>query len=126
MKFFAGLGVFTLVWMYYYIPQERDMDFIYGIIYSYFAFFALHSMLWLFRYRYLAREGRELSEGVVFVGSSAMSLGDQTPVDMPPADIYALHCSYETNANDPYDDASEPSLAAGRQRLAEFNPGVYP
>ena len=41
VKFLAGLGVFTLVWMYYYIHQERDMDFIYGIIYSYFAFFAL-------------------------------------------------------------------------------------
>jgi len=28
--------------MYYYIHQERDLDFIYGIIYSYFAFFALN------------------------------------------------------------------------------------
>jgi hyaluronan synthase len=42
LKFFAGLGVLTLVWMYHYIHQERDMDFIYGIIYSYFAFFALN------------------------------------------------------------------------------------
>jgi hyaluronan synthase len=42
VKFLAGLGVFTLLWLYYYIHQERDMDFIYGIIYSYFAFFALH------------------------------------------------------------------------------------
>jgi hyaluronan synthase len=42
VKFFAGLGVFTLIWMYYYIHQERDMDFIYGIIYSYFAFFFLN------------------------------------------------------------------------------------
>ena len=42
LKFFAGLGVLTLIWMYHYIHQERDMDFIYGIIYSYFAFFALN------------------------------------------------------------------------------------
>lgn len=42
LKFFAGLGVLTLVWMYHYIHQERDMDFVYGIIYSYFAFFALN------------------------------------------------------------------------------------
>ncbi len=42
VKFFAGLGVLTLVWMYYYIHQERDLDFIYGIIYSYFAFIALN------------------------------------------------------------------------------------
>ncbi len=41
VKFFAGLGVFTLVWMYYYISQERDLEFVYGIIYSYFAFFFL-------------------------------------------------------------------------------------
>ena len=42
VKFFAALGVFTLVWMYYYIHQERDMEFIYGILYSYFAFFLLN------------------------------------------------------------------------------------
>jgi hyaluronan synthase len=42
LKFFVGLGVLTLIWMYHYIHQERDMDFIYGIIYSYFAFFALN------------------------------------------------------------------------------------
>ena len=42
VKFFAGLGVFTLVWMYYYISQERDLEFIYGILYSYFAFFFLY------------------------------------------------------------------------------------
>jgi len=42
VKFFAGLGAFTLVWMYYYISQERDLEFIYGILYSYFAFFFLN------------------------------------------------------------------------------------
>jgi len=42
VKFFAGLGVITLVYMFYYIYQERDLDFIYGILYSYFAFFFLN------------------------------------------------------------------------------------
>jgi hyaluronan synthase len=42
VKFFAGLGVITLVYMYYYFHQERDAEFIYGILYSYFAFFALN------------------------------------------------------------------------------------
>jgi hyaluronan synthase len=42
VKFFAGLGVFTLIWLSYYISQERDLEFIYGIIYSYFAFFFLN------------------------------------------------------------------------------------
>jgi hyaluronan synthase len=42
LKFFAGMGLFTLLWMYYYYHQERDFEFIYGIIYSYFAFLALN------------------------------------------------------------------------------------
>ncbi len=42
VKFFAGLGVITLVYMFYYIYQERDLDFIYGILYSYFAFLLLN------------------------------------------------------------------------------------
>jgi hyaluronan synthase len=42
VKFFAGMGVFTLIYMYYYIQQERDLEFIYGILYSYFAFFFLN------------------------------------------------------------------------------------
>ncbi len=50
VKFFAGLGVLTLVYMYYYIHQERDMEFIYGIIYSYFAFFFLN---WVQAYAFL-------------------------------------------------------------------------
>jgi hyaluronan synthase len=50
VKFFAGLGIFTLVWMYYYIHQERDLDFIYGILYSYFAFFFLN---WVRPYAFL-------------------------------------------------------------------------
>ena len=42
VKFFAGLGVITLIYMFYYIHQERDLEFIYGILYSYFAFLALN------------------------------------------------------------------------------------
>ena len=45
--------------MYYYIHQERDMEFIYGIIYSYFAFFFLN---WVQRYAFLTvRNDRWLS-----------------------------------------------------------------
>ncbi len=50
VKFFAGLGVMTLCYMYYYYSQERDWEFIYGIIYSYFAFFALN---WVQPYAFL-------------------------------------------------------------------------
>jgi hyaluronan synthase len=50
VKFFAGLGVITLLYMYYYIHQERDGEFIYGILYSYFAFIALN---WVQPYAFL-------------------------------------------------------------------------
>lgn len=50
VKFFAGLGLMTLFYMYYYYTQERDWEFIYGIIYSYFAFFALN---WVQPYAFL-------------------------------------------------------------------------
>lgn len=50
LKFFAGLGVITLFYMYYYYAQERDWEFIYGILYSYFAFFALY---WVRPYAFL-------------------------------------------------------------------------
>lgn len=42
VKFFAALGVITMVYMFYYIYQERDLEFVYGILYSYFAFFFLN------------------------------------------------------------------------------------
>jgi hyaluronan synthase len=59
VKFFAGLGVFTLIWMYYYIHQERDMEFIYGILYSYYAFFFLN---WVQPWAFLTvRNGRWLT-----------------------------------------------------------------
>jgi len=59
LKFIAGLGVFTLVWMYYYIQQERDLEFIYGILYSYFAFFFLN---WVRPYAFITlRNGRWLT-----------------------------------------------------------------
>ncbi len=50
VKFFAGLGVLTMVYMLYYLSQERDWEFIYGIVYSYFAFFALN---WVQPYAFL-------------------------------------------------------------------------
>jgi len=50
VNFFAGLGVLTLVYMFYYIHQERDGEFIYGILYSYFAFLALN---WVQPYAFL-------------------------------------------------------------------------
>ncbi len=42
VKFLAGLGIFTLIYMLYYLRQEWDWEFIYGILYSYFAVLALN------------------------------------------------------------------------------------
>ena len=50
VKFFAGLGVFTMVFMFYYIYIERDLEFIYGIMYSYFAIFFLN---WVTPYAFI-------------------------------------------------------------------------
>ncbi len=50
IKFLAGLGVLTLVYMYYYLHQERDGEYVYGILYAYFAFFALY---WVTPYAFI-------------------------------------------------------------------------
>ena len=61
VKFFAGLGVITMVYMFYYIYQERDLEFIYGIIYSYFAFFFLN---WVKPYAFITLQQRPLADAV--------------------------------------------------------------
>jgi len=41
------IGLMSLLYTLYYLRSERSMDFVYGIAYSYFAFFAL---TWIFPY----------------------------------------------------------------------------
>lgn len=41
LKFVCAVCLVSFFLMFYYIREERDLDFIYGIIYSYFAFFLL-------------------------------------------------------------------------------------
>ncbi len=55
VKFFAALGVVSLVYMLYYIIIERDLEFVYGIIYSYYAFFLLQ---WIYPYAFLTVRNR--------------------------------------------------------------------
>jgi len=50
VKFIAGLGIIALVYMLYYLHQERDSEYVYGILYAYFAFFALY---WVQPYAFL-------------------------------------------------------------------------
>ncbi|MFP3867169.1 MAG: glycosyltransferase family 2 protein [Desulfobacteraceae bacterium] len=41
LKFFTAMGIITLILTSYYIQQERDLDFVYGVLYSYYSFFLL-------------------------------------------------------------------------------------
>jgi len=50
IKFMAALGVISAVYMIYYVILERDLEFIYGVIYSYYAFFLLQ---WIYPYAFL-------------------------------------------------------------------------
>jgi hyaluronan synthase len=47
LKLLAALGVVSLVNLVYYLWLERDLEFVYGIIYSYYAFFLLQ---WIYPY----------------------------------------------------------------------------
>jgi hyaluronan synthase len=46
-KFLTALGLASLLNLLYYLWLERDLDFIYGVIYSYYAFFLLQ---WIYPY----------------------------------------------------------------------------
>jgi hyaluronan synthase len=55
IKILAALGVFSLVNLVYYLWLERDLEFIYGVIYSYYAFFLLQ---WIYPYACLTVRNR--------------------------------------------------------------------
>jgi hypothetical protein len=71
--------------------------------------------LWLFKYRYHATDddGSE-SAGVGMTGSITFSLIDEASPDLPPEDIYALHCCWELEANEDPRAPAERSIEAGR------------
>lgn len=59
VKFITGLGLISFFLTFYYIQQERDMDFIYGVIYSYYAILLLR---WIKPYAFFTlRNGRWLT-----------------------------------------------------------------
>lgn len=59
VKFLALLGVVSLVNQIYYLRLERDAEFVYGVIYSYYAFFLLP---WIYPYAFLTvRNGHWLT-----------------------------------------------------------------
>lgn len=46
-RYLSMVGVVSLLYMIYYIRAEKDSDFVYGILYSYFSIFTLQ---WIFPY----------------------------------------------------------------------------
>jgi hyaluronan synthase len=55
IKLLAALGVISLINLIYYLWLERDLEFIYGIIYSYYAFFLLQ---WIYPYAFVTVRNR--------------------------------------------------------------------
>jgi len=51
----AAMGFVSLVNMLYFLRSERSFDFLYGVLYAYFAFFAL---FWIFPYAILTVRAR--------------------------------------------------------------------
>ena len=47
IKLLAALGMISLINLIYYLWLERDLEFVYGVIYSYYAFFLLQ---WIYPY----------------------------------------------------------------------------
>jgi hyaluronan synthase len=47
LKFLAVMGLASLINQIYYLVLERDLEFVYGLLYSYFAFFSLQ---WIYPY----------------------------------------------------------------------------
>ncbi|HEX8704007.1 MAG TPA: HEAT repeat domain-containing protein [Myxococcaceae bacterium] len=70
--------------------------------------------VWLVRYRC---EDDDPPEGVGMVGSETFVLFNTTSADMPPEDIYALHCCWELQQQGDPRAPSELSVAAGRKLL---------
>jgi hyaluronan synthase len=59
VKFVSGMALVSFFLAFYYLRQERDADFIYGVIYSFYAFLFLR---WVRPYAFLTlRDGRWLT-----------------------------------------------------------------
>lgn len=71
--------------------------------------------VWLFKYRYATTDDDDSgTDGIGMTGSITFSLIDETSPEMPAADIYAMHCCWELEANDDPRAPVERTVAAGR------------
>ncbi|HZH12765.1 MAG TPA: hypothetical protein VE057_00235 [Archangium sp.] len=72
--------------------------------------------VWLLRYRYEDEEGAP-EEGVGMVGSDTFALFGETTAELPPEDIYALHCVWELQQRGDKRAPKERTAEAGRKLL---------
>ncbi len=94
--------------------------------------------VWLFKFIYYDDLNDSASEGPTYktpadgdhvgigmVGSVTYVLRDETTPNQPPLDVYALHCCWELQVNKDPRAPCERSVHAGRNILAEYNPGRF-
>lgn len=79
--------------------------------------------LWLVEYSYINKETGEPDRGVGLVGSTTFALFGETTTDLPPEDIYGLHCCWELKNNGDSRAPKERSAKAGREILRRQNSG---
>jgi len=80
--------------------------------------------LWLFKYRFAPQsDGNEVTEGIGLVGSTTFSLTGQVTADLPPEDVYGLHCCWELEIQQDPRAPKKRTAAIGRKMLAAANPG---
>jgi hypothetical protein len=81
--------------------------------------------LWLVKYRYRAAEPDSQDDiGVGLVGSITFALFGETSADLPPEDIYSLHCCWELEIENHPRAPVHRTVAAGRDLLRQSgNPG---
>ncbi len=59
LKFLSGVCLVSVILTFYYIREEKDLDFTYGILYAYYAFFLLR---WIKPYAFFTmKNGRWLT-----------------------------------------------------------------
>lgn len=77
--------------------------------------------LWLVEYCYNNQETGEPDRGVGMVGSTTFALFGETTTNLPPEDIYGLHCCWELETNGDARAPKKRSAQAGREILRRQN-----
>ena len=75
-------------------------------------------------YTYPGEEGKGPDVGLGMVGSTTFALFGEATDDLPPEDVYGLHCCWELQSNQDPRAPEERSAAAGRAILKRHDEAV--